>query len=415
MAIENNGMNIVLANAAIKNGNMGCVALSITMMSMIDDIMKTAGIGYNLYLPDSQFGDGQKHTYRFGENDVISYCDVSYPAGISFIDTLKGLVKDIAKRKWRTRNTIPNADFILDLGHGDSFSDIYGEHRFMVVDRIHKLARKYGKPYCILPQTIGPFVGAAITDDAHKSIAEADICMARDRQSLDYVLRNVPGQTNCKEYIDVAFFLPYEKISQEDGFTHVGLNLSALLWHGGYTQNNQFGLKCSYPNVVYGIIDYFLARQKTKVHLVPHVVGTDRDVENDYAVSYDIWRKYGNPNLLLAPLALGPMEIKSYIAGMDFFIGARMHAAIGAFSSGVPVMPMAYSRKFNGLFQDTLAYPYMCDMKAMTDEEILHMTEEAFLKRDILKGLVEERMNGIVATRKKELIADLKKFFRIKE
>ena len=40
-----------------------------------------------------------------------------------------------------------------------------------------------------------------------------------------------------------------------------------------------------------------------------------------------------------------------------------MHSTIGAISTGVPVIPIAYSRKFNGLY-DTLGYPYYVDAKS---------------------------------------------------
>ena len=63
------------------------------------------------------------------------------------------------------------------------------------------------------------------------------------------------------------------------------------------------------------------------------------------------------PRAIVAPAFRTPVEAKSYIAGMDFFAGARMHACIAAVSSGVPVYPLAYSRKFNGLFVETLGYP----------------------------------------------------------
>lgn len=56
------------------------------------------------------------------------------------------------------------------------------------------------------------------------------------------------------------------------------------------------------------------------------------------------------PGSVLAPAFASPSEAKSYIAGMDFFMGARMHACITALLSGVPVVPMAYSLKFEGLF-----------------------------------------------------------------
>lgn len=405
-------INIILANAPVKNGNRGCVALSITMMSLIDEVMNNAGVQYRLFLPDSQFGDQNKHEYKIN-NKVISFEDCCYPKGLSFKEDIKIQLKTLIKGKNKAKQIFEKADFILDIGQGDSFADIYGEHRFRIIDRIHMMARKYKKPYCILPQTIGPFKDKMIAHQAHESIANASCCMARDRQSYDYVIKNIPEQQKIEEYIDVAFFMPYEKIEQESGFTHVGLNISSLLWHGGYTRDNQFELKCDYKKLVKEIINYFLSFKNTKVHLIPHVVEGERGIENDYEVSYDIWREYNNANLVLAPFALGPIEIKSYIAGMDFFMGARMHATIGAFSSGVPVVPMAYSRKFNGLFVDTLQYDAMVDMKTMNNNLMLSEITKDFANRSNLKEMINERMTGIVAERRKMLVEDLNTFFNL--
>lgn len=405
-------INIILANAPVKNGNRGCVALSITMMSLIDEVMNNAGMQYRLFLPDSQFGDQKKHEYKIN-NRVISFEDCNYPKGLSFKEDIKIQLKTLIKGENKAKQIFEKADFILDIGQGDSFADIYGEHRFRIIDRIHMMARKYKKPYCILPQTIGPFKNKMIANLAHESIANASCCMARDKQSYDYVIKNIPEQQKIAEYIDVAFFMPYEKIEQESGYTHVGLNISSLLWHGGYTRENQFGLKCDYKKLVKEIINYFLSLKNTKVHLIPHVVEGERGIENDYEVSYEIWREYNNANLVLAPFALGPIEIKSYIAGMDFFMGARMHATIGAFSSGVPVVPMAYSRKFNGLFIDTLQYDAMVDMKTMNNNLILPEITKNFANRSNLKEMINERMTGIVAERRKMLVEDLNTFFNL--
>lgn len=410
--MKNQVVNIILANAPVKNGNRGCVALSITMMSLINEVMKNAGVKYRLFLPDSQFGDQKKHEYKIN-NEVISFEDCGYPKGLSFKEEVKIQLKSLLKGGNKTKQLFKKSDFILDIGQGDSFADIYGEHRFKMIDRIHVMARKFKKPYCLLPQTIGPFKDKLIAHQAHESIAKASLCMARDRQSYDYVAKNVPEQQKIAEYIDVAFFMPYEKIKQKTGYTHVGLNISSLLWNGGYTQNNQFGLKCDYKELVKEIIDYFLSLKNTKVHIIPHVVEGERGIENDYEVSYEIWREYNNANLVLAPFALGPIEIKSYIAGMDFFMGARMHATIGAFSSGVPVIPMAYSRKFNGLFVDTLQYDAMVDMKTMNNNLILSEITKNFANRSNLKEMINERMTGIVAERRKMLVEDLKTFFNL--
>ena len=150
------------------------------------------------------------------------------------------------------------------------------------------------------------------------------------------------------------------------------------------------------------------------MHLIPHVVGGERHVENDYAVSYDLFEEYNHPNLILSPLFLDPISAKSYIAGMDFFMGARMHSTIAAFSSEVPVVPMAYSRKFNGLFTDTLQYPYMADMKVQSEAEILDGIKQCYEQKDKLKEIEHDRMQTTVEERKRLMEVRLCEFFGIK-
>jgi polysaccharide pyruvyl transferase WcaK-like protein len=400
---------IILSNAPIKNGNRGCVALSITAMSIIDRIFREANEEYRLYLTDASVAENGECKYIADGMQTLSFmqCD-------RFPLDMKDILKKIIKSGTIGGKMIRNADYILDIGQGDSFADIYGKQRFELIDNIHKTARFFGKPYCLLPQTIGPFNDEKIRKKAIKSIEGATMVMARDRQSYDYVKENAPAQKNIREYIDVAFYMPYKRIEFSKDSIHVGINISSLLWHGGYSRDNQFGLKGDYQQIVKSLIDYFLSLPNVTLHLIGHVVGAERHIENDYAVNYDIWKEHGNnPRLVLAPLALTPVDVKGYIAGMDFFMGARMHATIGAFSSGVPVVPMAYSRKFNGLFVDTLQYNHLADLKSMSETEVLDKVKEAFSKREELKLVIDERMNGVVREREKIMIDDLKIFFKL--
>ena len=63
-------MKIILGNAPIKNGNRGCVALTITIACMIDEIMKKAGLSYELYLSDSQYDDRKTHEILIGDHKI---------------------------------------------------------------------------------------------------------------------------------------------------------------------------------------------------------------------------------------------------------------------------------------------------------------------------------------------------------
>lgn len=393
---------IILGNASIKEGNRGCVALSYCAIYIIDQVLGEGN--YKLYLTDSHEEVGE---HEININDkTIKYESILIP----HFYRLRGLAKSLVflKTTLNALKIIRKADYVLDIGQGDSFADIYGADRFAFIDFIHRLSVKFRKPYIFLPQTIGPFNDNIVCARAIKTLSKSRMVMVRDNASYEYVKKICPSQRNIREYLDVAFFLPYKRIDFEKGYTHVGLNVSALLWNGGYTKNNQFNLTCDYKVLIKSIIDFFLQHPNTKVHLIPHVVLQERNIENDYEICYDLWRNYSNPNLLLAPFPLGPVEIKSYIAGMDFFMGARMHATIGAFSAGVPVVPMAYSRKFNGLFAETLSYSHIVDMKLASNEDALLKIEEIFVQREAVKQSIASIMNGIVKDRLDSLLKDMK-------
>ena len=398
-----NKKNIILANATLKSGNKGCVALCYSAMYIIDLIMSDKHVDYKLYLTESKEQPGH-HVLRIADR-TIAYESVANTAPTSWKKAYQALTD--LKRNYRIYKLFRDADCIMDIGQGDSFADIYGAKRFAKIDGVHRLARLFRKPYFFLPQTIGPFQNPAIREKAVKSISRAALVMTRDRQSLDCVNELTDGKANVKEYIDVAFFLPYNKIEFNKDEVHVGLNVSGLLWNGGYSHDNQFGLKADYQHLIRSIIGFFLSVNGVRLHLISHVASGTRNVESDYAVLYDLWREYHSEQIILAPFFHTPIEAKDYISGLDFFMGARMHATIAAFSAGVPVVPMAYSRKFNGLFVDTLAYDHIIDLKVDDEDSILTKVEECFARRDSLKQEIDHQLVTTVSEQKVKLLNDI--------
>ncbi|MBQ7163234.1 MAG: polysaccharide pyruvyl transferase family protein [Bacteroidales bacterium] len=384
-------LRILLANAPLKNGNLGCVALSLSALYLLDKLLTENGQEASYCLPDSGWRDGKSHSCSLPGKE-ITYDTLVWPQEMHLTARLKHMMRVVRGHERSLAEVFRQADMVLDLGQGDSFSDIYGAQRFRQIDRIHRLARKYHKPYCLLPQTIGPFRSEALKEEALKSLRHSQTVMVRDRQSYDYVRRELPDMDRVEEFTDLAFWLPYTRQSFADGHCHVGINISALLWNGGYERNNQFGLKEDYPALMRSIIDAFLDKTDCQVHLVPHVVHGERNIENDYAVCYDLANEYKHPRLTLAPLFLSPVDAKSYISGLDFFVGARMHATIAAFSSGVPVVPTAYSRKFGGLFCDSLQYAYVADLQQQNREQTLDIILQAYSQRDSLKGQIQQTL-----------------------
>ncbi|MFV2038145.1 MAG: polysaccharide pyruvyl transferase family protein, partial [Paracoccaceae bacterium] len=128
--------------------------------------------------------------------------------------------------------------------------------------------------------------------------------------------------------------------------------------------------------------------------LVGHVQSANQPIEDDQRVSATLAGEFDH--VVLAPVFASPGAAKSYIAGMDFFIGARMHACIAAFSSGVPVVAMAYSRKFAGVFE-TLGYAHVADCKSDDSAAIMVRIRAGFERRAALAGEVGKAMKQVDA------------------
>ena len=89
------------------------------------------------------------------------------------------------------------------------------------------------------------------------------------------------------------------------------------------------------------------------------------------------------PGAVRAPDFTNPSEAKSYISSLDFLVAGRMHACIAAVSAGVPVVPVAYSRKFSGLFGQ-LDYSWIVPVKGMATDDALAFLNDCLAQRDQL-------------------------------
>lgn len=286
---------------------------------------------------------------------------------------------------------VRRADLVIDIGAGDSFSDIYGGRRLRRMFIMKFLTHLARTPLVMAPQTVGPFTRPLSTALARLSLRLCALVATRDRLSTDCVL-GLGLRREVIEASDVALRLPFTapEARAPGGPVRVGLNVSGLLMGGGYTGQNEFGLTLDYPGLVRDIIRHFQTRG-CEVHLVPHVIvaGGRMAGEDDARASQALAAEF--PGAVLAPAFTSPSEAKSYIAGLDFFMGARMHACIAAFSSGVAVVPMAYSRKFDGLF-GSIGYGRTVDCTRESGAEILEkiaadFEDRAGIAREAAKAL----------------------------
>lgn len=305
----------------------------------------------------------------------------------------------------RTKDAVLNADLFCDITGGDSFSDIYGMERFVRGYLIKRLCQSMGKPFVMLPQTYGPFERPLARLLARQVLLHSNRLFSRDQQSLAEI-RSMAGDGVEVEVVpDVAFVLdPIRPDTEQtgrieqlksDGQQIVGLNISGLLYNGGYTRKNQFGLKCDYRALVRNIVSSFARQEDCVVLLVPHVVPKDFAVENDLAVCQELWRSLPTAEQKKTIVLDGEYDqnqIKYLIGLCDFFIGARMHSTIAALSQYVPAVGMAYSKKFAGVFQTAGVEKYVVDMRQMDEAQILGRINELHQARGYTRRYLTEAM-----------------------
>lgn len=273
-------------------------------------------------------------------------------------------------------------DMMVDIGAGDSFADIYGNSRFRKFMLMKGVVHAAGVPLILAPQTIGPFNQPANRRIALWTMNRSLLVAARDEASAKVAL--AMGVTSPVLLAsDVALRLDFTRSAPMGGARpQVGLNVSGLLMAGGYTGSNQFGLRVDYPDMVRSLITELQAAG-ADVWLVPHVINPDGPmaVEDDAAAARGLAEAM--PGVKIAPRFGSPSEAKSWISGLDFFAGARMHACIAAFSSGVPMVAHAYSRKFEGLF-GSIGYRHVMDCARLDGPAIVAGTMAGFHNREAI-------------------------------
>lgn len=306
--------------------------------------------------------------------------------------------KRFCARRNTTLDCIIQMDIVVDITGGDSFSDIYGLPRFVRGFLNKILSILFGKKLILLPQTYGPFQSLLVRIMARYILRNTDMIFSRDQDGANTVCSLLPNSiTKDKVRVvpDVAFVLDSQKpmemdvglliTARTDKSITVGLNISGLLYYGGYTDSNMFDLKGDYKQTICMIIDLLLAKEDVLVLLVPHVFPVNGKVENDVAACQEIYEEYSRrypERIYMARGIYDQCQIKYIIGLCDFFLGSRMHSCIAALSQLIPTVGLAYSKKFFGVFGSVGVADQVIDLRAQNMEAISDYIERSFKEQD---------------------------------
>lgn len=326
-------MKVGLLGTALQNDNLGVVALTYSLVELLHEINPR----FELY----NFSKSNFQNVKLLEKELSIDTNFSYLSeeGSGFIKR-KNLVKTFYNN-YSLKQKLAIPEIFIDITEGDSFSDIYGSLRFDSWTKVKEYIIANQKKLILGPQTYGPFNNLNNKKRAKEIIEASSLVITRDMMSKEYV--EAFANKKIELSTDLAFRLPYSPLEISSDKVKVGLNVSGLLWGDGYEiTTKKFSLSLDYKKLIVSLIQW-LTKNNYEVHLIPHVMISDMKAIEELHTLY--------PQTVVASYFKSPVEAKGYIAAMDIFIGARMHATIAAFSSNVATIPMAYSRKFEGLFK----------------------------------------------------------------
>lgn len=313
--------------------NRGCEAI----VRSTTNIIKQKIGGVNVYLAsekpetdkqlnnldavyDGSKSDIKKYTYPWLLSSIKYKCfkDESYALG--FIE--KNIIKHIK-----------NMDVYLSIG-GDNYC--YGEQPGWY--EIDKRVKQKGKKLVLWGCSIGE---EDLSKRKLQDLKLFDLILARE--TLTYNLLKNNGLKNVKLCADPAFTLEKEELVLPHGWIEgktIGINYSPLVMK---RNNDSF-------TAVRKLINYILNTTELTIALTPHVI---QEGNNDFEVLKKYYEEFKSTGrVILLPDNLNAKQYKGYIARMRYFIGARTHATIAAYSNCIPTLVLGYSVKSRGISKD---------------------------------------------------------------
>lgn len=226
-----------------------------------------------------------------------------------------------------------------------------------------------------------------------KFIEEAkmfDAFSVREHQTLENLKEKYDGN-NLYYFPDPAFIMPPQSVELPKYWkanNMVGINLSTLIVGSSYGS----GLHDKVIRAYKYMMDKILEETQFDIVLIPHVMK-----RKDLAILEEIKELYksnGRVHLISNEDYKSP-ELKYIISNCRFFVGARTHATIAAYSSCVPTLVLGYSTKSIGIAQDLFGTEegYVISVKEVKQKEDLwNGLKNIMQKEEGIKALLQEKM-----------------------
>lgn len=222
-----------------------------------------------------------------------------------------------------------------------------------------------------------------------RDLAMYDLITARETISYEALKAVNP---NTVLVSDPAFVLDRVDLPLPEGWVEgkmIGINASPLILSSGDGEL----ILSAYRR----LIECILETTDCSVALIPHVVMPDND---DREVLRKFFEEYRHTGRILLLEDHNCEELKGYIARCRFFIGARTHATIAAYSTCVPTLVAGYSVKSRGIARDIFGTEegYVVPVQGLTSErELADAFRKLWQREDEIRQHLRSMMPAYIA------------------
>lgn len=366
---ENHGCEaLVRTTISLLNANKNNVVLSSYNPEMdytyhIDDICKIKKRG------------ARNQTSRFNIDFLKAYMDLKINKNQMALDNLYEI----------NALTVKKDDIALSIG-GDTYC--YSDVKNRVDENC--VLRASGLKTVFWGCSIEPelLTNPMIAED----IKRFDLITARETISYN-ALRQI--NPNTVLVCDSAFLLNKKELPLPISFENcdlVGINSSPLV---EFSETEKGMARANYCR----LIEKILYETDMKILLVPHVVWKMND---DRTVLQELFDKYSDSGRVYLLEDCNCEELKGYISRCRFFVGARTHATIAAYSTGVPTLVLGYSVKSKGIARDLFGIEenYVIPVQSLVDSNTLAETFEWLMHNE---QKIKNTLNEVMPEYKKRI------------
>ncbi len=258
-----------------------------------------------------------------------------------------------------------------------------------------------GRPMFLWGASVGPFeTQPELERRVARHLNTYSGVSVRESSSYDYLEKL--GLRNVKLVADPAFVMMSESwdtssvLPTELGEGLLGFNISPLI--KSFRKDDSHILELE--TAVIEFLQDVIKRTNLAIVLIPHVDSIDGGEWNsDYLYMQRLIKHIDLPieiiaaRISLAPRYMNAVQTKYLISQCRFFIGARTHATIAAWSTYVPTISIAYSVKATGLNTDLFGdLRYVLETPKLSRKTLWESLEKLRSDEQGIKILLEQRI-----------------------